>query len=336
MMNNTQKTLPEFVRAAAEDAIAKVNDFTDGKPLFTLAMITDVHTGGNDRYHQLAYLDGVYERYPFDLMVNLGDIGLDFSGDRTLETDEVRKDILAHTREGMNPVHPWLYAKGNHDRVLPRAELTAVLNKNSSPALNGVVFGTPLCDYGYVDFPAKKFRFIVLDTSDNDEGIHFTFSKEQLAWLIGVLTEIPAGYRVILGSHVCLDKAIGKWRSYPDDGEGTCFSAVRSMLHDFANHLSGEDRETGLSWDFRDSGAKLLCALAGDSHFNADINRDGVRVIIRQGYGGVSDSEMPEWATKDPFDYHTCVNFDILAVREDGAAKLFRVGAGAGERDLTV
>lgn len=335
MANEIKEPLPAFVTDAWHSACERIDAWAKGAPLFTLAMITDVHTGNNDRYRQLGYLDGIADVYSFDLLGNFGDIGLDFSADPTVETDEERERILALTKAGMDPSHRWIFIKGNHDRMLPREKL-AVLNRDFAEKWKNIRFGTSLCDYGAVDFPEKKVRFLFLDTSDNDERVHFSITEAQLRWFIGELAACPAGWRVIAGSHFSPDPTIGKWRSYPTDGEFAEMRALRKILPAFVSRAAGGDEETGIAWDFRDAKADLLCVLSGDSHFNADIRRDGVRYIIRQGYGGVGVSEMPEGATKDPFDFHECVNFDVLALKENGDARLFRVGAGAGIRDLDV
>ncbi|MCQ2385677.1 MAG: metallophosphoesterase, partial [Clostridia bacterium] len=217
-MSEEKDNLPEFVTKAWKDARGRMDDWADGAPLFTLAVITDVHTGNNQRYKHLGYLDGIADRYPFDLIGNLGDIGLDFSADPEVETDALREQILAWTREGMSPRHPWIFVKGNHDRMLPRERLS-VLNRSFAETNRRIRFGTPLCDYGAVDYPEKKVRFLFLDTADNDERVHFSVTKGQLAFVTEELASCPGGWRLILSSHFSPDPYIGKWRSYPTDGE---------------------------------------------------------------------------------------------------------------------
>ena len=62
----------------------------------------------------------------------------------------------------------------------------------------------------------------------------------------------------------------------------------------------------------------------------------GVNYIVRQGYGYVSDAQMPSGATRDSFNYNTQCLFDVLAVKGNGNAKVFRIGAGGSARDLAI
>ena len=95
----------------------------------------------------------------------------------------------------------------------------------------------------------------------------------------------------------------------------------------------GSNSVLNLSWNFAGATGRLVCSLAGDSHFNNSVKRNGVNYIVRQGYGNVDDSEMPSGATKDTFNTDDNVLFDILAIKSNGKAKIFRIGAGGEARD---
>ena len=107
----------------------------------------------------------------------------------------------------------------------------------------------------------------------------------------------------------------------------------RSLLADYVSKSQGSNSVLNLSWNFAGATGRLVCSLAGDSHFNNSVKRNGVNYIVRQGYGYVGDSEMPSGATKDTFNTDDNVLFDILAIKSNGKAKIFRIGAGGEARD---
>lgn len=59
-----------------------------------------------------------------------------------------------------------------------------------------------------------------------------------------------------------------------------------------------------------------------------------VNYIVRQGYGGISESEMPKGASRDDFNWEVICNFDILAIKQNCSARIFRIGVGGVNRDL--
>lgn len=54
-------------------------------------------------------------------------------------------------------------------------------------------------------------------------------------------------------------------------------------------------------------------------------NKLQVNYIVRQGYGEISESEMPEGSSRDNFSWDSICNFDVLAIKQDGNAKIFRI-----------
>ena len=129
--------------------------------------------------------------------------------------------------------------------------------------------------------------------------------------------------------------SIGRWGSYPTDADGVGFDTFRSIMSSFVAKTSGTNTSTNISWNFTNiSNSKLICNLSGDSHFNNYIKRNGVNFLVRQGYGDISDSDIPAGGTKDIFDYNNQCLFDILVIKSSSVAKIFRIGAGDSSRDL--
>ena len=326
--------LAEAFRADALRTAARIDEWAHGEPTFRLGFITDIHSGGNEKYRHRSLFAAQKEVLHMDLLADGGDLGLDLGEDAaTTET------LLARTEEGLRSASPFLYCKGNHDYGTQCVPNTTIVDRLLSPfaasAGAEVVHDGEGGGYGSYTDPGANVLVLFLNTSEGNTRA-FRMFPAQLSWLVRRLEQVREGQSVVILSHFCLDREIGKWKSYPDDGENEAFRTIRQILPDFVARRRGKNEETGIGWDFTavPESAHLVCALAGDSHFNNHIRRDGVTYIVRQGYGGVNPDELPAGATKDLFDFHAHPLFDVLAVRRDGSAGLFRVGAGDTVRDL--
>lgn len=230
----------------------------------------------------------------------------------------------------MNTNTPWLYIQGNHDNI-PESQLGQLFNKSEKRIFNNIIFGDTIGSYGYYDDIIHHIRTIFLNTS---EPCHcYNISMTQLKWLINILTNTSSEYSIVITSHLCVDK-IGRWNSYPDDAKSDTFDTLRSLLEDFVSRKSGKNIATDITWDFTSSKSKLVCVFSGDSHFNNYVKRNGVNYIVRQGYGSIQSTEIAAGGTYDSFNWDEQCCFDILAIKSDGNAKVFRIGVGGVVRDL--
>ena len=298
---------------------------------FKLGFITDVHTGGNNHVDHVAVFSNMVKELNYDLAINGGDIGLDRG-----EDSNTAWDIINKTKNNMIKDIPFLFCKGNHDfgntARIPNNEIIKTMYSNCIENYKDNLF---LNEKGYGFFLHNDIKIIFLNTSEGDTS-RLIVSEDQVNWLIKTLENIKKDEKIIIVSHFCLD-IIGAWNSYIDDNYKECFVAIRKILDDFVNRRSGSIYN--YKWNFKDNLGKLVCCLSGDSHFNNYTEKNGVRYIVRQGYGGVDPKEMPKGATHDKFssnDGKLCENylFDTLVIYDNNNCKIIRSGVGESNRDI--
>lgn len=336
-MSHGISTIPPFVFDSGQKTYQRLMDWCGNESnVFLLAQVTDVHSGGSTKYKVVGWLNSLNSLFNFNVLGNFGDIGLDTS--YTNSNKEATYALVNNTKAQMSTNSPWIFLKGNHEKIEENGISSNnvygnIFNKASRrvfPQLSLSQDG----NYGYLDDSNTMTRVILLNTTDIESGTGYRVSITQLQWLINTINGTPDNYKIIVTSHLCIDD-IGRWKSYPNDAAGDNFDTLRSILSGIANHTRGSNSATNLSWDFtKKLNVKLVCSMAGDSHFNNYIKRDGVNYIVRQGYGGIDNSEVPEGGTLDSFNWESVCNFDVLAVKQDGNAKVFRIGIGGESRDL--
>lgn len=333
-------SVPSFVKNEANTTYSRLLDFLSGDSADLIGMITDVHSYKTDKYKYCHYLSEINKLFGCSVLVNCGDIGLTSSS-----TLEEAKALIANTIMSMDNSSHWIFCKGNHDNAVAQLHVSAVSN-----AINTVYKRQFFCssttenntentDFGCVKNTNMGSVYIYLNTTDDTIPGRSTYfiGEAQLLWLINTLKSVPAQTRVVICMHRCPEH-FADWNSYASDIVGYSWDAIRAIFPDFVSKSSGSNSDLGISWDFRNSptSAKLVCVLCGDSHFNAFQKINGVNYIVRQGYGGIAASEMPASAVKDDFDHNEQCLLDILAIKSNGTAKMFRIGAGGESRDLTI
>lgn len=325
--------LPAFVVSAGNDAYRRIMTWADDDEFAMIAQVTDLHSAETMKYKAAGYLNDLNHLFGFDIIGNFGDIGLDTPS----ETLDNAWALVMDTKRLQDATSPWIFMRGNHDH----GRVARFTNQNLSnffempsakqhPEINA----SGEC-YGYIDLNDRQLRVIYLNTSDDKYYGGYDIKVAQLEWLVDTLESVTAGWNVVILSHMDVD-ASGRWNSYPTDADGDNFDTLRSIMEGFVAKTSGSNVGTGVSWDFTavDAGCKLVCSFAGDSHFNNMAVTNGVRYITRQGYGGISDAEMPAGATKDPLNPTTQCLFDVLCIKNDGNAAVFRIGVGSPDRDI--
>lgn len=330
-------SVPEFVHKNGKETFQRLSEWaSEDDDIYLLAQVTDVHSSGNKKYQVVGWLNELNSLFGFNVLCNFGDIGLD-TADTTGNKDAVY-ELIANTKKLMNTTSPWVFTRGNHDiigssGVASESTYSEIFNKASRRTVGSNKINlSGNGSYGYIDDEYTKTRLIFINTSDS-LSVGYGIGVTQLNWLVNILKNTKDEYKIIVASHLCLDE-IGRWNSYPGDASANGFIAARAIFKDFVGHRSGSNSAVNITWDFSSVKAKLVCVISGDSHFNNYIKRDGVNYIVRQGYGGISSSEIPTGGTVDAFSWDEICNFDVLAARNDGIAKIFRIGIGGAGRDL--
>lgn len=327
----TSTELPNFISSAAISTFKRLLAWVGTDSCYTIAQITDVHSGGNEKYKHVGYLNKLNSLFNFNLLCNSGDVGLDVAA---TATESAGFELMYNTKRLMDCSSKWIFCKGNHDHN-EWINTTDINNIFCIPGKKRLEqekysFDVQLNGYGYIDEKDYKLRIFYLNTSEHEQS-DYKMSLTQIQWLINSLKSVPANYKVVILTHYCAH-TIGKWNAYPmssDKGIG----AFTDIMKDFVAKKSGSNLSLGVTWDFTNTKGTLVCNLCGDSHFDNHIKQDGVNYIVRQGYGGVSDSDLPSGAVHNKFDYNSQCCFDILAIK-DNKAKIFRIGVGDSTADI--
>lgn len=322
--------LEEYVKTSAITTFSRLNDWADSGDVHLCGFVTDIHSSGNKKYDHLLYMSQLNNMFGFNEVCMGGDIGFDLEPSAQKSAELVAKAKAAMLQDVL-----WVFCKGNHDYItaINGQYLGNVFNRATRRAGHKVELCTTNGSYGYVDDEYNKVRTIFLNTSDAESGAYIV-STDQLSWLITALGGTPSSYRVIILTHFCPAETVGKWSSSPSSSYTTQnFVALRGIFESFVAKNSGSNSSLGLSWDFSSLTAKLVCVMSGDSHFNNMGVVNGVRYIVRQGYGYPAESDRPSSATYDAVDYFTQCLFDVLAIRADNTARIFRIGVGGSARD---
>jgi len=328
----TEDKLPSFVMNSAISTFKRINTWIGSDSCYLLAQITDVHSGGNEKYKVIRYLNELNSLFGFNLLCNFGDIGLDVSA---INTEDTTYNLVYNIKMLMDCTSKWIFCKGNHDynQWMPISILNSIFNGPAKKQFEKENYNIDMkiAGYGYIDESNYKLRIFYLNTSDAD-ALVYSMSKTQLQWFIDSLKSMPTGYNAIVLTHQCVN-AIGRWNSYPNDAANAGIKAFANILKDFVAKTSGSDTSVGISWNFSGLSGKLVCNLCGDSHFDNYIKQDGVNYIVRQGYGYISTSDVPTGGIYTEFNWTSQCCFDILAVKAN-KAKIFRIGIRDSEADI--
>jgi len=305
---------------------------------FVIGFITDVHTGGNTHYKHYKYFFDLAKNYNTNLLINGGDIGLGL-GEDEITANQIIQNTVKCTKTNI----PYIFIKGNHDcgsKPFTTKELYDKLMPIEEPGIEVVRDG----GYGKYININSKIVIVFLNTSDTNYA-SYIIKEKQIRWFIDTLEKIPNGYRVIIASHFCMDE-IGFWkRSVTEQNYKLpeSISFIQQIIYDFKDHKKGNNSLNNVSfdWDFTKKDNSILFELAGDSHFDNYINRDGINIVVREGYGGVLPEDVYDGGKHYKFSANEGIQnvtdclFDIVCVKPNNKVKVFRIGVGDAEADLS-
>ncbi|MGL6178369.1 MAG: metallophosphoesterase family protein [Tannerellaceae bacterium] len=320
--------VPQIIREDIQATSRRMTEYIGKDQVLVFPILTDLHLTSSGAYDHIDYTVEAGKLMHFDFVVNLGDLGLDVGTETTEKAVGLMQDVY-HRHSKFDGVT--LFVRGNHDGNVRYNPVTAQawyeqFNKSVSQAqAANYHFETT---YGYYDIPKTKTRVIVLDTSDGSSDLtnvnYYNLSDMQLQWLANSLQFDKKGWNVIVLTHFCMD-LIGKWTGFPYE-VAAGDTAMNAMLHDFMLKKSGG--MGAVAWDFRKNKSNALVAnFCGDSHFdNSDVTNGLVRVIT-QGYGGVSEADVPPGGHVWSKDGRMLV--DVVVVKpKQREFKMFRLGVG--------
>lgn len=343
--------IPSWVDTQIDETRTRFEAWRGADSVIVFPIVTDIHAAepyfsnppnfADTKYHIL-FAQRAAIRFGADFMADLGDIGFD----RDKKWKPSTKEAALHRLEAQVNLYkdfplPVLFAMGNHDSGRAYGSFFSELKMTAEEygaLFNGMIKrrGTPLVtgpgdDYGYYDVPEKKCRVFFLNTSDSGE---IGYSAEQLSFLADHL-RMPENYCAVILQHICIHPTIGKWRPVRASTIPNGDLCIK-ILSDFIQGTKGGSEN--ISWDFSSNkGTSLAGVISGHSHFNNQAVIDGINFVITQGYGTISDDNLPEGADYiKKVDRRSTVLIDVAAIKPDKKEmKIFRIGAGGTDKDRT-
>lgn len=305
------------IRSISENIPNYYNDYLDSISMKILSKITnsgigfdgfffvtDSHTGGNALRsgHLIA-----------ELMARTG-IGKGiFGGD--IVTANIENDYSNCCKHVFNPIKKagvLLVAKGNHDFNCPMSFSgkpdIALTQQSSVNMLRGwndkkIISNDndSECCYGYYDEPAKKLRYIILDTTDyvHDTSIawsneNFRISDTQFFWIVdNAILTTPAEYGLVFIAHCPMTK---------NTGIGSDWNGINYTYQDIVKIMEGiNNKEPSITLRSKSynlsnlNNVDVICMINGHMHKDMQTYQNGVLHITT-----ANDSLSPD-LPKSPF-----------------------------------
>jgi len=338
--------LPAWATAEIAKTLARYRAWKGDDLTAAFTFVTDIHSRSADIAAPIDWTDGKMH-IPLairtavlaeaDFVADLGDQDLE----RMCTSRETLERRMASTIALYEPCPlPVLFCMGNHDhgRPFPGEKERPVTNARFGETFNTLagrhghtLVLSPDKSWGYYDVPAKRLRAIFLNTSD---GAYYGYTAAQLQFFANALC-LPKGWTAVALQHYCIVSAIGHWRSWREKSAfcGANAAIAQRIAEDMIAHAKGSEK--GVSWDFTGlEGTNFAGFFCGDSHFDHQIDWQGVHYTVSQGYSGCPAHDFPYGAVSTPFARNRMCLFELVAVKpEKGQVKVFRVGAGGEARD---
>ena len=331
------KGKPSFVKPQQKEAARRMKAWIGKDMAVVFPILTDVHTCNRETYRHIGYMAEASGRFGYDLMVNLGDIGLNTE---PAHSSKAYADLLIrHTLDEMAKYKGvWLYAPGNHDfdggtkHHITSAELSDMFQKPALPYAKGNLHLTEGNTWCWYDIPEKNMRFILLNSENGERlnpDVDYTYGKEQLEWLVRLLEQTPDSCSVLVLCHF-MPHEVGRSAGRCKQDETT--DILRHLLGAYARKSKGG--EAGLQWDFTQARGRLVGLFTGDSHINALVQEEGVNYFITQGYGRMENEKIRPECRRAWYNSRHSLCCDIIVIKPlKGEVHTFRVGAGGAEMD---
>lgn len=322
------KEIPAEVKDEIERVYERMVDYIGEDEVVVFPILTDLHLTSSGAYNHIDYAVYADRLMNFDCIVNLGDIGLGVGVNNREQAAGLMRDVYERHNQYSGTT---LFVMGNHDlndghdyRVNPREWTSRFLVPQARKSGGKLTYQKT---YGYYDIERAKTRLIFLNTSDGDNtensANYYNLSEKQLNWLVSSLVFKEPGWSVAILSHYCLD-SIGFWKGFPEKMGHR--EELRGIMEAFAAKEKGS--VGNVAWNFKSNASHYLVAnFCGDSHFDNTVQKNNVRYVITQGYGGVGRQDVPEGGKK--WDRGGSMLIDVVVIKPvKQEFKMFRMGAG--------
>lgn len=349
--DESQMEAPSFVYREAESTYKRYIDWKGTDDAVIIAFTTDLHIGNTKKYEVLKWMQKTSDYFGYDALICGGDLAPEQTADAEAAV-QLMVDISRNSK-GI------LCLRGNHDAYsnVWSQELHDVTAKIVGNGMLSSIFGEPNKKIYNLDWDNKNCfgSFYVKDTlvlllnvcgvNEYNVGGNFNeyycypfgYTNKEINYIINKLGLLSPGQNVIIFSHI-VDNEIGSVEEYPIvPANLTNGVLLNTILKDFVNKDSGS--EGSISWDFTniDESCKLIGSIGGHGHYDCHVKENGINYIVRQGYGMVDPSwTLPTGAVNTPFNWDEQCCYDVFAIKPSGDMKVFRIGAGGANADLTI
>lgn len=347
--------IPEYWMDHLEEKTEIVQQLQEagGKDCFSFAVIADIHESTNLGKCSGALAKYMLERCDMKYVLGLGDMATRES----VSTCQTMESSLARAEAILKPVRNCLLrTRGNHDgcwdddgtnyyiREFTPQKLHSLIWRKSG-MVPGVVSDETGTAY-YVDDPANRVRYILLNChyapyEENEDGSskyssfrNARFGQAQYNWLVKNGLDVPAGWGIILGTHVPLND------SYTGSYGGTTGDCVlmRNLLAAYNGRRMFQGSFAGtMGWDAVDISADFTCAageviavVAGHSHTDTE-GIWGIPVITTR-CDAAEENDLEQKKERKAGTI-TEQSFDVFTVdRGARTIHITKIGAGSNRR----
>lgn len=260
------------------------------------AFITDLHFTANSKQSKYL-LEKVMKQTPTQFVLCGGDLSVAYGTDATMNECA---DILTEYMDYIGKDN-WFNIRGNHDFSIraqsgatpigfTQGRIYSELIRSSERFITNLD-AVHMCYC--IDIPTTKTRFIMLNTTDNNDIEGAGFSTAQLEWTINALTEMT-GWKIIVVSHIASDSELTGYY----DGLAT----LQSTLIAYKN-------KTG---DFTNASNELICHINGHAHkdeSHVENNLLSIATTCDAHYSDDGHGAVQGTITEQAFDVF-CIDYD--------------------------
>lgn len=198
-----------------------------------IGWISDIHTGGDGRNKPFDYCTELTKYGQISAFMITGDLNKASSESTLAATKKEMSNVARHFME-MKPFAQILPCRGNHDGVSGASTYT---NDMFDAAIIKPFISTfePSGAYYY---DVGTIRIIMLNSSADSQS-RKGFTSAEVTWLTTTLTNMPAGYSVIVAAHHPINADMAG--TTPSDNLAANYASVVSALQTFKNNRTDCD-----------------------------------------------------------------------------------------------
>ncbi|MDR3296399.1 MAG: metallophosphoesterase [Clostridiales Family XIII bacterium] len=285
------------------------------KDALVFALLADSHYTVNGTWEDTAHnLARVHEAAPFDAIVHLGDL-TDGMLPRKITRDYVRQ-TLDDLRENGIPLY---VVPGNHDsnyyagnpEPLSQSEQAALYLRQGDARVNRQ---EGRCYY-FTDYASARLRCVFLFSFDPEQRPRYGFPDEELAWLRETLDATPAGYAVVVFSHVPPIPRLDFWSDAIRNGDALLAILEEYDARDGSRVLAYFHGHTHADFIYTETAFPIISVACAKCEYFTDKKPEGAAAPERR----LGDRTQDAWDT-------------LVLSPAEGKIELIRFGAGKDRR----